>query len=54
MYIQGEAMGRPSVIRAELRKDDAAGPDGAGNPDGDVCIRVGGSAAVLAEGELYL
>lgn len=48
MYIQGEAMGRPSVIRAELRKD------GAGDPDGEVCIRVGGSAAVLAEGELYL
>jgi predicted PhzF superfamily epimerase YddE/YHI9 len=48
MYIQGEAMGRPSVIRAELRKA------GAGDPDGEVCIRVGGSAAVLAEGELYL
>ena len=39
LFIQGEAMGRPSEIRSA-----ADGP----------AIKVGGSAAVLAEGEIYL
>ena len=39
LFIQGEAMGRPSEIRS-LANGDA--------------IKVGGSAAILAEGEIYL
>ena len=39
LFIQGEAMGRPSEIRS-LAKGDA--------------IKVGGSAAILAEGEIYI
>lgn len=41
--IQGEIMGRPSKITAEL----AEMPDG-------VRIRIGGNTAVLAEGEIYI
>ena len=39
LFIQGEAMGRPSEIRSRA--------------DGDA-IKVGGSAAILAEGEIYI
>ena len=39
LFIQGEAMGRPSEIRS-LANGDA--------------IKVGGSAAILAEGEIFL
>lgn len=42
-FIQGEAMGRPSVIKTQLEKND-----------GHVKIRVGGPAVVLAEGEINL
>lgn len=42
-YVQGEAMGRPSVIQAKVRMQDGA-----------LKIYIGGDAAVLAEGELYL
>lgn len=42
-YIQGEKMERPSVILAEL------------NAEGEHCfIRVGGSAVILAEGEIHI
>lgn len=42
--LQGEAMGRPSVILSSLELDAK-----------DKCrIRVGGSGAILAEGEIYL
>jgi predicted PhzF superfamily epimerase YddE/YHI9 len=39
LFIQGEAMGRPSEIRS-LANGDA--------------IKVGGSAAILAEGEIFI
>ncbi|MDO4741677.1 MAG: PhzF family phenazine biosynthesis protein [Eubacteriales bacterium] len=42
--LQGEDMGRPSVIRSSLRLDD----------HGNVRICVGGSGAVLVEGEIYI
>ena len=41
--IQGEKMNRPSVILTEI---DAR--------DGQCCIRVGGSAVILAEGEIHI
>lgn len=43
LFIQGEAMDRPSKIRSTL----TAGEDG-------IQIMVGGSAKVLAEGEIYI
>lgn len=43
-FIQGEAMGRPSRISSMLTE----------NPDGRVRIQVGGVAAILAEGEIYI
>ena len=43
-FVQGEAMGRPSAISARLSLCQ----------DGSVTIRVGGKAAILAEGELFL
>ena len=39
LFIQGEAMGRPSEIRSVVNGS---------------AIKVGGSAAILAEGEIYL
>lgn len=45
-FIQGEAMGRPSSIYSHIRKT--------GNGDDDVLIQVGGSAVILAEGELHI
>ena len=41
--VQGEKMGRPSVIRAMLE-----------NKNGDIKIRVGGSAKILAKGDIML
>ncbi len=40
-YLQGESMGRPSVVLGSVE----SGPDG-------IMIRVGGSGAILAKGEL--
>lgn len=42
--LQGEAMGRPSVILTSLNLDES----------GKCLIRVGGSGAILAEGEIYI
>lgn len=42
--LQGEAMGRASVILTDLNLDE----------NGKCCIRVGGSGAILAEGEINL
>ena len=39
-FLQGEAMGRPSVVETQL--------------DADGTIRVGGSAAIVAEGRLFV
>lgn len=47
VFIQGEAMGRPSRILTRLRKAD-------GGADGSVQIQVGGSAAILSKGEIFL
>ena len=44
LFIQGEAMDRPSKISSRLSLKE----------DGSVKIRVGGVAAILAEGEIYL
>ena len=44
LFIQGEAMDRPSKISSRLSLRE----------DGSVLIRVGGSAAILAEGEIFL
>ena len=44
LFIQGEAMDRPSKISSRLTEKE----------DGSVLIRVGGVAAILAEGEIYL
>lgn len=42
-YIQGEKMGRPSVILTEIHASE-----------NDCLIQVGGSGVILAEGEIYL
>ena len=39
-FMQGEAMGRPSVVATQIRKDGT--------------IYVGGTAAIVAKGELYI
>ena len=44
--IQGEAMNRPSSIDAYLSPDPER--------DGEVTVRVGGSAAILADGKVHL
>lgn len=44
VFIQGEAMDRPSRIFSRLSE----------NEDGSVLIRVGGTAAILAEGEIFI
>ncbi|MBQ3520452.1 MAG: PhzF family phenazine biosynthesis protein [Firmicutes bacterium] len=46
-FVQGEAMDRPSRILSWL---DEAGK----NSDADVCVRVGGSAIILAKGTILL
>lgn len=43
--IQGEAMGRPSLIQAQITEDPATGAPG---------IKVGGKAVILAEGEINI
>lgn len=51
-YIQGEAMDRPSAILATLNVDcDAEGCEETG---GKLAIQVGGSAVILAEGEIHI
>ena len=50
LFIQGEAMERPSQIRSHITLSDAVGAGGAGN----VKIQVGGSAVILAEGEIHI
>ena len=52
-FLQGEKMGRPSLIVTRLEVDCSA--DGCEEETEKTCwIQVGGSAAVLAEGEIHL
>ncbi len=51
-FIQGEAMGRPSVIFSHIKALDAQGlPEGAPAP---VKIQVGGAAVIIAEGDIWI
>ncbi|MGI6733403.1 MAG: PhzF family phenazine biosynthesis protein [Anaerovoracaceae bacterium] len=54
-FLQGEAMGRPSVILSTISAGEAeADVDVDADVDADVKIRIGGSGAILAKGEIFL
>ena len=54
-YIQGEKMGRPSVILSNIEVECSADGCEEFNPENAECyIKVGGDAVILAEGEIHI
>ncbi len=57
VFIQGEAMKRPSKIIYEIKKtcfNENMAPDSSTTPCDDLLIRVGGNAVILAQGEIHI